>query len=77
VNPPKSVMMRGMAVLSIVWSNEAKNMATMSPAIVSIISRRGKELMLAVFDKLPVASMLLQYWYQIRIGYLKNILGII
>lgn len=48
VNPPRSVMIRGMAVPTIVWSSEARNRASIMPAIVSTTCRFGSERWLGI-----------------------------
>ena len=48
VNPPRSVMIRGMAVPTIVWSNEARKRASITPAIVNTTCRFGSERWLVV-----------------------------
>ena len=40
-NPPRSAMMRGMAVLTTVWSSAARKSASMRPPIVKTTCRRG------------------------------------
>ena len=40
-NPPRSAMIRGMAVLTTVWSSAARKSASMRPPIVKTTCRRG------------------------------------